>query len=129
MWRSFSRSQLTALIATSVDYSILLSCVEFFHWFYPFGVALGCLFGGATSFLVNRHWSFESNKEVWHAQARRYVVVGIGSMLLNTAGVYLVTEFGEVHYFISQIVISISVGFFYNYPLHRFFVYKERPAL
>ena len=125
MWRSFSRSQISALIATIIDYAILTSWVEIFHHHYTVGVALGSAFGALTNFIVNRHWSFEKSEEVWHAQAYRYILVSAGSLLLNTTGVYLLTEYGHLYYLVSQVIISIFVGFFYNYPLHRFFVFKK----
>jgi len=126
MWRSFSRSQIAAFLATIVDYAALVIWVESFHYYYPLGVALGSLFGAVTNFFLNRNWSFEANEGNWQIQAYRYAAVSTGSLLLNTGGVYLVTEFRDVHYLVSKIFISITVGFFWNYPLHRFFVFKKK---
>lgn len=126
MWRSFTRAQLSAAIATILDYGILATWVEVFHLHYPYGVALGSAVGAITNFWINRHWSFESREDVWHSQAIRYAFVSAGSLVLNTAGVFLLTEYGGIHYFVSQMMISIIIGFFYNFPLHRFYVYKKR---
>ena len=128
MWRSFSRSQIAAVCATLLDYGILLSWVEILHLHYYYGVALGAAFGAIANFLFNRHLSFESTDEHWQIQARRYAVVSAGSLALNTCGVFLITDFVGVHYFISQILISIFVGVLYNFPLHRYYVYKKKEA-
>lgn len=126
MWRSFSRSQIAAFIATIIDYGVLTFWVEILHQHYPYGVALGSAFGATVNFSLNRHWSFEASEDIWHKQLRRYVMVAVGSLILNTGGVFLLTEFAGYHYLISQVFISISVGLLYNFPLHRFFVYKKK---
>jgi putative flippase GtrA len=125
MWRSFSRSQFSALMSTIVDYGILTTWVEILHQSYPYGVALGSACGAIVNFLLNRHWTYQRGEDLWHAQAFRYALVATGSLILNTSGVYALTEYGHIYYLISQVMISICVGFFYNYPLHRFFVFKK----
>ena len=125
MWRSFSRSQVAAFIATLIDYGSLIFWVEVIHQYYPYGVALGSLIGAVANFFLNRHWSFEASGGQWHPQALRYALVSIASLFLNTGGVYLLTEYVHIHYLLSKIAISISVGLIWNYPLHRFFVFKK----
>ena len=128
MWRSFTRSQLSAFIATLFDYGILILCVELFHLHYSYGVALGAAGGAMINFFLNRHWSFEAHEEKLSGQLFRYFIIATGSLLLNTAGVYLLTEFVGLYYLVSQIFTSMSVGLLYNYPLHRFFVYKKKES-
>ena len=71
--------------------------------------------------------------------AIRYLIVWGGSIFLNTSGIYLMTEllkkiisfaefptyFADNIFIISKIVVSLLVGFFWNYNMHRFFVYKN----
>jgi len=125
MWRSLSRSQIAALIATLVDYGILIVWVEIIHQHYLQGVALGALGGAVINFFLNRHWSFEASRERLHPQALRYALVSLFSLILNTSGVYLLTEYAHVYYLLSQTFVSIILGLVWNYPLHRFFVYKK----
>ncbi len=126
MWRTFFRSQLSSFVSTIIDYSVLLIWVEVLHRYYPFGVALGASFGSVANFFMNRHWSFEASKSVLHWQALRYAIVSLGSLILNTSGVYALTEYAGLYYLVSQVTISICVGLFYNFPLNRFFVYKKK---
>ena len=71
--------------------------------------------------------------------AIRYLMVWGGSISLNTYGTYLMTEllkkipllmkvpdfFFDNIFLISKIVVSLIVGFAWNYVMHRFFVYRD----
>jgi putative flippase GtrA len=122
--QSFTRSQVSSFAATCADFGLLFTLTEIFHVWYVLAVALGAVSGAVTNFLLNRHWSFAVSSVAWHRQAVRYTLSSIGSLLLNTAGTWLVTEYLHVHYSISVIAVSLVVGFGYNYPLHRFWVFR-----
>src|SRR5689334_7100865 len=119
----FSKAQVAALAATVADFGTLTLWTEVLKGFYGAGVALGAASGAIVNFFLNRHWSFRATHQKVHTQMLRYALVSAGSLLLNTFGVVFVTEKFGVHYLISKIIVSLSVGFFYNYPLHRYFVY------
>lgn len=123
--RTFSRSQVSSLLATAADYGLLFFCTEVLHIWYVASTALGALIGAVTNFLLNRYWSFHATQSKMGDQAQRYVSVSAASLMLNTAGVYLMTEYFHVYYAISVILVSLSIGFFINYPLFRWYVYKE----
>jgi putative flippase GtrA len=122
---TFLKSQVASISATAVEYSTILIWTELFHLFYAFGVSLGAATGATTNFLINRHWAFQAANEPVGPQTARYILVSAGSLLLNTGGVYLITENFHIHYMFSVVGVGLLVGFFYNYPLQRFFVYKK----
>lgn len=126
MWKTFSRAQIAALIATVVDFGSLTLWVEVFHEFYAYGVAIGALMGAIANFLLNRYWSFQAGADPMVRQAGKYILVSAGSLVLNTIGVYLLTERMGLFYLYSKIAIAVFVGVFYNYPLHHFFVYHPK---
>jgi putative flippase GtrA len=123
---SFSRSQVSSLIASIVDYGVLFFFTEFLHIWYVIATASGAFLGAVTNFLINRNWSFRATHGSWGAQAKRYALVSAGSLGLNTLGVYVVTEYLRFHYAISVAIVSFLVGILFNYPLHRHFVYRAR---
>ena len=69
----------------------------------------------------------------------RYLAVWGGSILFNTSGIYLMTELlkkipwiikissllFENIFIIPKIIVSLFVGFVWNYNMHRFFVFKN----
>jgi putative flippase GtrA len=121
---TFSKSQVSSLTASAVDYGTLFLCTEVFHVWYVIAVAAGAFLGAVFNFFINRHWSFQAAHRAFGPQAGRYALVSTGSLLLNTCGVYLVTEYAKVHYAISVVIVSLLVGFLFNYPLHRYYVYR-----
>jgi putative flippase GtrA len=122
---TFSKAAIAALAATVVDFGTLTIWVEVLHQFYPIGVALGAAFGAITNFSLNRHWAFDAAHAPVGKQAVRYGIVSLGSLCLNTGGVWLVTEKLHLFYMISKIVVALMVGFLFNYPLQRRFVYPK----
>ena len=125
---TFAKAQVASFAATIADFGTLTVWVEVFKQFYPYGVALGAALGAVTNFLINRYWSFEAGDQKLHSQAIRYVLVSGGSLILNTLFVYLLTDYLTIHYMISKIITAFFVGIFYNYPLHRYFVYPMSQA-
>ncbi len=125
---SFSKAQIAALIATAVDFSCLIILVELFSLWYPYATAIAALSGAITNFLLGRHWSFVATGDHWKQQAIRYGWVSLGSLMLNTMMVYGITEMMGVQYVVSKIVASVIIGIAFNYPLHRYYVFKTKTA-
>jgi putative flippase GtrA len=121
--KKFMRFQLTAVIATSVDFLITILLKEIFHFYYPVAVCLGAVGGAITAFTINRIWVFNSLNGHPLSQGLRYLLVVTGSIILNTTGTYLFTEFLKIPYLISKAVMSLIVGFTYSYYLSKRFVF------
>lgn len=121
--KTFSKASASALAATLADFGSLTIFVEVFHGFYPYGVSIGAFMGALTNFVINRYWAFEAHTKPLPGQIFRYSVVSIGSLLLNTAGVYWITEKFGLYYLASKVGVALFVGVFFNYPLQRHFVY------
>ncbi|MEN9722392.1 MAG: hypothetical protein RJB38_378, partial [Pseudomonadota bacterium] len=125
LWKSFRRSQFSALVATALDFGTLWSLVEVAKLWYLAAVVFGALVGAVTNFLLNRHWSFEVEDAHWNSQARKYALVSLGSLALNAAGVFLLTDVVGLKYLGSKVVTSLVVALFFNFPLHRKFVFAS----
>lgn len=125
---SFTKSQIAAFIATAVDFLCLILLVEILAVWYVASTAIAALIGAIVNFLLGRHWSFPASNEILHKQAIRYFWVALGSLLLNIAGVFALTELLDFQYLISKSLTAILVGFAFNYPLHRYYVFKLKTA-
>lgn len=121
---SFFRSQVSSMIATALDYTLVFSLTELFGIWYVFSTAAGAFGGAVAHFLMSRQWSFTAIDRKWHGQAFRYFLVSATSLVLNCTGVYLVTEYFGLHYAISVVVVSFLVGILFNFPLHRYYVFS-----
>jgi putative flippase GtrA len=126
---SFSYSQLASFVASGVDFGLLFLLVEAFGVWYVVAVAVGALAGAITNFVMNRHLSFKAAGAGWHGQAFRYAVTSGASLLLNTGGTWLVTERAGIHYGVSAIAVSLLVGWLFNYPMQRYWVFAARESV
>jgi len=126
LWISLRRSQISSLIATVVDFSSLIFFVEIVHVWYVAATAMGAFLGALVNFILGRHWSFSADGEPVHGQAMRYTLVATGSLILNSGAVYILTDSFGLHYAVSKAITAVLVGLFFNFPLHRGFVFARR---
>lgn len=118
------RSHVSAAIASAVDFGLLFGLTELAGVWYVTATAIGAGAGALVNFIINRHWSFEAAEFGWQGQAWRYGVVSLGSLALNAGGAWVFTEKFGIHYSVSVLLVAFLVGTFFNYPLHRSFVYS-----
>ncbi|MGI4744353.1 MAG: GtrA family protein [Janthinobacterium lividum] len=121
----FIKAQAAAAAGTAVDFLVTIICVEGLHSWYLLGTVLGNVAGGITNFYLGRHLVFEASAQRAPAQGLRYFMVWLGSMLLNAAGVYLLTQLLHVNYLYSKVLVSLLVGVGFNYTLQVYFVFRK----
>ena len=136
---TFLRAQLSSLSASFTDNVVAIILVNIFHLHYIYATAIGLICGGITNCVVNYRWTFKAMDVKKRYVAIRYLMVWGGSAILNTSGIFLMTEllkkipwvmgFSDILFknvfLVSKIVVSLLVGFIWNYNMHRFFVYKN----
>jgi putative flippase GtrA len=124
--KPFLKAQLSSLLATAVDFLLMVACVEFVRMHYIAGVVVGAFGGAFTNFVINRHWSFAVANASLRVQALKYALVWTGSLLLNVFGVYLLTGLGGFSYILSKIIVAVSVGLGFNYLLQKQYVFGTK---
>ncbi|HXI56626.1 MAG TPA: GtrA family protein [Polyangia bacterium] len=125
-WRRFarfSRSTLTSLFTTALDFLTLVTAVQVFGVNYVLATWLGTVVGSLSNFAINRKWAFGDSQRRSHNQFIRFVLVQVGSSALNTLGVWLLTRFAGIPYQISKLIVAAAVGVGWNYPMNHFFVF------
>jgi len=93
---SFIKSQATSIIATAVDFAVLIFCTEILHIYYVVSTAIGSVIGAIVSFFLGRNWAFRRSDGKLSYQALRYLFVSITSLFLNIHGVFLLTEYLDI---------------------------------
>jgi putative flippase GtrA len=122
---TFFRLQLTSIIATLGDFIITVFLTETIGLYYVTSNASGAVSGGIINFLLNRKWVFKiTGNEKLTVQITKYIIIWIASILLNTLGVFLITEFLAIKYFVSKIIVSVLVGILFNQTLQKQYVFK-----
>ncbi len=123
--RTFSKAQFASLFATAVDFGVTVGAGGLLKGWYVAVAALGTVCGGVVHFGLGRHWVFEAQTRRTGAQAARYLVVWVGNLLLNGAGMFAATHWLAVNYLVAKVVVAGLVGCLYNYWVQSHFVFKE----
>lgn len=121
----FTKAQASAIIATTVDFLLSLFAYEVCGINYVVSSFIGALSGGIVNCVVNYRWVFGSDGQHKRYVALKYLIVWTGSIVLNTAGTYLLTELTGSYFIWSKAVVSVVVAFLWNYQMQRFFVYRN----
>ena len=134
----FLRAQLSAQMATIVDFFVTILLVSVSNIYYVYATFTGAVSGGVVNAMINYSWTFKSKGKKKYV-AIKYLIVWVGSIWLNTWGTYLLTEclstipwvkntlirhFGDF-FIIPKIIVAVLVALLWNYNMQRFFVYRN----
>jgi putative flippase GtrA len=119
--------QFSSLVATALDYAVMIACVSLFGLTPVWGTVIGALCGAVTNFTLGRRWVFAAQGGSVVGQALRYALVSGVSLLANAGAVWLLGRFG-LYYIPARVLASIVVGICWNFPMHRHFVFRNAPA-
>lgn len=122
--KEFLRSQVAAFISTCIDYITVISLTELAGLWYIYSNVVGALLGAITNFSLGRHWTFKAQEGAVGQQAFKYALVSIGSVCLNTFGLYALKEWGNVNYIVAKVIVGIVIAVCFNYVLQKHFVFK-----
>lgn len=128
---TFTKAQLASLVATGVDFLVTFLLLRWAGLpsasasgrVTVYGVT-GTFCGGITHFLISRHWVFQAREGKWTGQMNRYVLVWIGNLALNAAGIYLLSRAGFAP-MLAKVTTATTVAIVYNYTLQKRFVFNR----
>ena len=120
----FVRANFSSLVASGLEY-VLVTALVLARTHYLMAAAAGALTGALTDFSLKRHWAFDrATKGAVHHEGLRYLLVSAASLALNLAGAYALVDGLHAPAVPGVIAASIVVGFAWNYPLHRCYVFR-----
>jgi len=122
----FLKAQAASLTGSAVDFLVTIGLVEGLRVWPVAATMLGNVAGGITNFYLGRHLVFKVSHQQVASQSVRYALVWVGSLLLNGGGMYLLTSVAHANYLLSKVVVSLLVGFCFNYPLQLYFVFNNK---
>lgn len=123
----FSQHQISAALATAVDFAVMIVCKSVLGMTPAEGTVVGSLFGAVTSFTLGRRWVFQSVAGDIRGQALRYAFVSTLSLIFNAVGEKLIVQAG-LNYIVGRVLMSVVVGMLWNFPMHRYFVFRDRSS-
>ena len=136
----FLRAQLSAQFATLADFVLTYVCFQWLGFYYVLATSIGAITGGVTNCIINYKWAFATKDCQFKWVFFKYILVWIGSFILNVGGVYLLVEFLQDHthlwekassfyLIIAKVIVSVLVSVGWNYVLHRYFVFQDAKIL
>ena len=123
----FSQHQISAAAATAVDFAVMIVCKSGLGLTPAMATAIGSLFGAVISFTLGRRWVFQSAHGDIRGQALRYAFVSTLSLIFNSRGEKLFVALG-LNYILARVLLSVVVGMLWNFPMHRYFVFRDRSS-
>jgi putative flippase GtrA len=123
------KHQIAALLATAVDFAVMIALVELASASPVVATVIGAACGAVTNFTLGRTAVFGATHDRIHAQALRYALVSATSLGLNALGMYLLSDKLGAHYVAARLATSLLVSVAWNFPLQRHFVFRRPRAL
>lgn len=129
---------LSGQIASLVDLAMGVALFSLVGLDSSVATAIGAFMGGVVNCVINYFFTFTDDNSKLRSVAFKYATVWVGSLLLNTFGttwlfgllgsMSVLDGFGitrDGFYAIARVVASILVSWFWNFPLQRYFVYRD----
>ncbi|WP_245871973.1 GtrA family protein [Dysgonomonas massiliensis] len=137
---TFLRAQFSSQVSSWLDFLVSILCVNLFGMYYGLSTMLGNISGGLLNCFINYKWTFKAQGQSVKYVLIKFVLVWFGSIILNTQGTILFTEYVMKYipveslpdilvnnvFLIPKIVVSLIVGWVWNYNMQRVFVYRDR---
>jgi len=128
----FIKAQISSFIGGAVDYGLMIYCTEVFHIHYTLSIMIGGIIGALINFCLNKEWVFHSKglpyKFSCWSQLKRFVVMVINSIAAKSAGTFLFTNFTDIDYKISRLIVDLFVSIFLNFNLQKNWIFKKQPV-
>ena len=103
--RQMSAFVFVGLFAAVAHYGALIGLVELAHWGPVSATLVGYVFGGVTSYVLNRRHTFESDRA--HAEAGwRFGLVAAVGFLLTWLFMHLLADRASLPYLMAQVLTT-----------------------
>lgn len=126
---TFIKAQISAFVGGLVDYLVMIVCTDFVGVHYTLSILISGSIGAIINFSINRKWTFQAEKGNLKYQVPKFIIMVIGSILLKSAGTYLITNWLNMNYKISRVITDIIVSLGFNYTLQNYWVFKKEGTL
>jgi putative flippase GtrA len=107
-WRQFVAFAGVGVVATGIQYGVLLFAVQLLHRDPVLGSSAGFLISAVVNYLLNYHFTFQSANSHFTA-ATRFAIISSAAFLLNGAIMFALVQSMHVVYVIAQLAATAAV--------------------
>ncbi len=119
----FIRAQFSSQIASATDFLVTILLVKLFGVYYVYATFTGSVCGGIVNCVINYKWTFKSKEcKKRHVMVKYFMTETISR---NPWVQETLKHYIDDLFVFSKIVVSLLVGFLWNYNMQRVFVYKN----
>jgi len=121
--KDFIKTQAALILGSLADFFVTFLLVDVFSCWYIAGNAAGNISGAIAQFILSSKWVFSNTKQTVPAQLLKFILMWAGNILLFGFGMFLLTHFGQLHYLLSKLIVSVLLGVSYTYLVSKKFVF------
>ena len=121
--RQFLTFSGVGLVAAVAHYGVLIAFVEGFGMAPVIATLWGFLAGAAVSYVLNRRYTFRSDRP-HRAAAPRFLAVSTGGFLLNGIVMWVLNETWGVPYLLAQ-VVATAIVLFWNFSANLLWTFRS----
>jgi putative flippase GtrA len=122
--RQFSAFALVGIVATAVQYVVLIGLKELAHWSVISATLSGYCCGGIVSYTLNRRHTFDSDRP--HTEAGwRFAIVTAGGFFVTWGLMHLFVVSWGAPYMPAQIVTT-GLVMFWNFGGNRLWTFRRK---
>jgi putative flippase GtrA len=110
-------------VATAFHYATLLAMVEVVHFAPTFATMIGAVVGAIVAYAGNRRFTFSESMQSHQVALPRFLLLAALGSLMNGAIIWLGSDIGGLHYFLSQI-LATGLTLFVTFKLNRLWTFR-----
>ncbi|WP_025367304.1 GtrA family protein [Thioalkalivibrio paradoxus] len=120
---SFACFVIVGGIATTAHYATLMALVEGLGIGPVPASGFGFLIGAIVGYVLNRRFTFASDRR--HREALpRYLVVALGGLIINVGVLASVLALVHWHYLVAQVIATLA-ALFWNFGANRLWTFRS----
>lgn len=121
---AFIKFGITGVSGVLIDFTVTWFFKDELNWNKFIANAMGFSTAVVSNYLINRNWTFKTNKSNSGAQFTAFFTVALIGLLLNSAVIFLLGNMLFLNFYLSK-AIAIFIVFFWNFSANYFFVFKS----
>ena len=127
--RAYFKFTASSVIATVLDYTLTIFLTEIVLVMYVVSSAIGLISGGTMNYLINKNWVFQRRGRRDVRAAMLYCMVWVLNLIMNTLGLYALTELAAIDYRFSKVITSVIVGVLLSYFAQKNIVFRPQRTM
>lgn len=110
-------------------YALLYGLTEFFRIWYIISAAVAFVGYYIVNFSLQKIWTFRNkSKRYIKRQLTQFTLMAIANWTLNTSLLYVLVEYGHMHYMLAQGILTIIVSIIAYFALRWIFRHDQPPV-